>query len=132
MHYKLIGFSQHDSVRSFMFEEVQGNGASSAAFTVVADLAAARKFRITLQELPALCSRLLASRADDQPAGIIILTDEDLKVHAAANVASAREEETKRLLRSRRAALAAAARTENQNTSGETRGPDLAVSKVIS
>lgn len=112
MHYKLLGFSQNDSVRSYQFERILGNGATSAAFTVFADVALARKFRITLQELPSLCARLLESRAEDHPAGDLVLTDADLEVHAAANLSAAQEDQARRALRSRRGALAAAARTD--------------------
>jgi hypothetical protein len=124
MHYKLIGFSQNDSVRRYQFERILGNGATSAAFGVFADVAVARKLRITLQELPSLCARLLESRAEDQPAGDVFLTDADLQVHAAANLSVAKQEQAKRALRSRRGALAAAARTD-KNTA-QPSSPEVA------
>ena len=110
MHYKLLGFSQRDSARYFAFERTQ-QGSASAAFTVVADLALARKFRIPLQDLPSLCSRLLEAGPADAPEASLVLTDADLQVHAAANLAAASVDQAKRELRSRRGALAAAART---------------------
>jgi hypothetical protein len=132
LHYKLLGFSQNDSVRRFKFERILGDGTSSGAFTVVADLALARNFRIMLQELPSLCSRILKSRSDDQPAGTIVLTDADLEVLAAANVATAHEEEAKRLLRSRRSAFAAAARTiKNNGLTDSAVAGNVAVPEVI-
>jgi hypothetical protein len=112
MHYKLVGFSQDDSVRRYAFERILRDGTSAAAFTVVANVALARKLRITLQELPSLCSRLLESGGDDQPAGTVFLTDADLEVHAAANRSVAQQDEAKRALRSRRNSLAAAAKNE--------------------
>ena len=132
MHYKLLGFSQHDSVRRFAFERVLGNGASSAAFTVVADLALARKFLITVQELPSLCSRLLESQSEDAPGGTVVLTNADLEVHAAANLAVSRQEEAKRLLRSRRGALAAAGRKDQNAPPHDDIAAAVAVPEVIS
>jgi hypothetical protein len=87
----------------------------SAAFTVVVDLALARRFRITLQELPSLCSRLLESGGDDQPAGTLFLTDAHLTVQAQVNTLAASEDQAKRALRSRRSALTLAARTANHS-----------------
>lgn len=113
MHYKLLGFSQTDSVRRFVFQRVLGNGTASAEYTLIANVALARKFRVTLQELPSLCARLLEARPEDSPSGTIWLTDTDLSVHAAANLAAARQGAAKRALQSRRAAIAAAARSQN-------------------
>lgn len=132
MHYKLLGFSQSGSVRRFRFDRIVGDGTPSAAFTVLADITLVRKFQITLQELPSLCARILESRSDDQPAGTIVLTDADLQVQAAANLATAREDEAKRLLRSRRGALAAAARTEKNDELAHSALAGDAVPEVIS
>ena len=111
MHYTLLGFWQSDSVRNFAFQKVLGNGSASEKYTVTADVALARKFRITLQELPSLCARLLEARPEDAPSGTIMLTDVDLSVLAATNLATAQQEEAKRVLKSRRGAIAVAART---------------------
>lgn len=94
MHYKLLSFSQHDSVRHFVFQRVLGYGTTAAEYTVIADVALARTFGITLQELPSLCSRLLEARPDDSPAETILLTDADLKMHAA-NLSAAQQAEAK-------------------------------------
>jgi hypothetical protein len=112
LHYTLLGFWQSDSVRNFAFQKVLGNGTASEKYTVIADVALARKFRITLQELPSLCARLLEARPEDSPSGMILITDADLCVHAAANLAIAQEDAAKRGLRSRRGAIAVAARTQ--------------------
>ena len=111
MHYKLLGFSESDSVRHFAFQRVLCNGTASEKYTVTADVALARKFRITLQELPSLCARLLEARPEDSPSGTILLTDADLCVHAAANLVTAQQDAAKRVLKSRRGVIAAAART---------------------
>lgn len=111
MHYKLLGFSQKGSVRHFAFERV-GMGIVSAVFTVAADIVTARRFKLALQDLPSLCSRLLETGGDDQPSGSLVLTEADMSVKAASNRVVAQEDEAKRALRSRRGALAAAARTD--------------------
>lgn len=116
MHYKLVGFQQSDSIRRFLFERT-GDRTATGTFTVVADLALARKFDIALQELPSLCSRLLESGADDRPAGTMFLGDAELTVHAATKLAAAKEDQAKRALRSHRSALASAIRTEKNRLS---------------
>jgi hypothetical protein len=115
MHYKLLGFSDTDSVRRFVFERT-GHGTVTAVFAVMADLALARKFHIALQELPSLCSRLLESAPDDQPTGTVFLTEAVLALQAAANRAAAEEVQAKRALRSRRGALKEAAGTDNNDS----------------
>ena len=115
MHYKMLGFSQNDSVRRFAFQRT-GHGIAAAAFVVVADLAVARKFHITVQELPSICSRLLESISEDQPGATIVLTDAEFTVHAAANTAAAQVDQAKRALRSQRGAMAAAARTAHNDS----------------
>ena len=113
MHFKLLGFSQSDSVRRFVFHRVLGNGTPSTEYIVVADVALARKFHIRLQELPSLCSRLLEAGPEGSPSATILLTDEELSIHAASNLAAAQQDAAKRALQSRRGAFAAAAKTQN-------------------
>lgn len=116
MHYRLLGFSQNESVRRFVFQRVLGIGTLSAEYTVIADIALARTFRVTLQELPSVCSRLLEARPEDSPSGSIFLTDADLRVYAAATLSAAQQENARRALRSR-GAIATAERTEDNVTS---------------
>jgi len=108
MHYKLLRFSQNDSTRRFVFQRVLGNRTASEQYTVIADVALARTFHISLQELPSLCSRLLEAGPEDSGSGTILLTDADLRAQAAANLSAAQEAEAKRVLRSQRGAIAAA------------------------
>jgi hypothetical protein len=109
VHYKLLGFSQNGSVRQFSFERV-GTDTTPATFAVRADIMLARNFKLALQELPSLCSRLLENCGEAGPAGTMCLTEAEMSVHAAANAALADEEAAKRAIRSRRGALAMAAR----------------------
>lgn len=115
MHYKLLGFSQSDTLRRLVFKRILGDGTAATEFTVVTDVRLARKFGIASQELPSLCSRLIESRADDGPSAIVFLTEADLEVHAAANESAAQQDRAKRALRSRRGAPAAATRTAKQH-----------------
>jgi hypothetical protein len=115
MHYKLLGFSQHNSVRHFVFQRVVGYGTTAAEYTVIADVALARTLGITLQELPSLCSRLLEARPEDSPSETILLTDANLRVHAA-NLSAAQKDEVKGAHRSRRVAVTAETRAEDNFT----------------
>lgn len=110
MHYKLLGFSQSGSVRRFSFQRV-GIGLTPTAFIVLADLILARKFNLTLQELPSFCSRILEAGDEDRPAEIVVFTEAQMHFYAAEKTADAEKDADKRAGRSRRAALAAAART---------------------
>lgn len=116
MHYKLLGFSHTDSVRHFVFQRVFGYGMASAEYTMIADVALARTFGITMQELPSLCSRLLEARPEDLPSATILLTDTDLRIHAAANLSAAQQDKAKRGRRSRQGAIAVEGGTEDNVT----------------
>lgn len=108
MHYKLLGFTHNGSARHFVFQRVAGLGTVSVTFTVVADLTLARQFKMALQDLPSICSRLLETGADDQPGGTRFLTEADMRLYAEARLAAAQKDEAGRTLRSRRGTLAAA------------------------
>jgi hypothetical protein len=110
MHYKLLGFSQSGSVRRFSFQRV-GINATPTPFTVLADIMLARKFKLALQELPSLCSRLLERGGEDQPAGTLSLTEADMSMCAHENEAAALKEAEKRAFRAYHGALARAAST---------------------
>ena len=111
MLYKLLGFSQKGTVRRYAFQRV-GIDARPEVFAVDADMALARKYNVGLQELPGLCSRLLIATGEDGPSGPLSLTEAHLGVCAAANAAIAAEVAANKELRSRRGALANAAKKE--------------------
>jgi hypothetical protein len=113
MHYKLLGFSHLGSVRQFFFERV-ANSVAPVRFTVLADLGMARKFKLSLQQLPSICARLLEATREDQPAGTLLLTEADMSTSAAENAAAAAENAARRAMRSQRGALAAASRTHKR------------------
>lgn len=88
MHYKLLGFSHTGTVRQFLFERV-AIGVAPVRFTVLADVMIARKFNLSLQQLPSMCARFLEAAAEDQPAATLLLTEADMSISAAENVPAA-------------------------------------------
>lgn len=84
MHYKLLGFSDKDSVRTFSFHRIGAPGTDPVAFSVVADIRLARGYDVPLQQLPSLCSRLLEGTSENGPAGVLTLGAADLSLCAAA------------------------------------------------
>jgi hypothetical protein len=83
MHYKLLGFSQLGTVRTFWFHRIGAMGTVPVPFRVLADTSVARKYNVALQEMPSLCSRMLNATAADTPAGTRILAEQDISMYAA-------------------------------------------------
>jgi hypothetical protein len=83
------------------------NRAIGTVCTVHADLALARKFRLAVQDLPLLCTRLLQTEADAQPIKSLSLSEAQMQIHCAENDALKKIDAEKSALRSRRSALAA-------------------------
>jgi hypothetical protein len=83
MHYKLLGFSQMSTVRTFWFHRIGPLGTAPVAFSVVTDTCVARKCNLPLQELPSLCSRMLNATSGDEPAGALTLGERDIAAYAA-------------------------------------------------
>ena len=108
MHYKLMGFRQDGGIRRFRFHRVE-IGVPPIPFTVLADTSLARTFKLSLQELPSLCSRLL-SAVDRSATGTLVLSEADMSLGAAENAAAAAQIDAARALRSRRSSLASMAR----------------------
>lgn len=119
MHYKLLGFSQSGSVRRFAFERI-GIGEPTVHLTVLADTVLVRKYNLSLQELPSLCSRLLEKAGNDQPAATLSLSEAHLSTYAAESAAAKAEEAAKRALRSQHAANAMASRTGKSSAHAST------------
>jgi len=101
VHYKLLGFSQRGTLRVFSFERIQ-NSIPPVSFSVSADLSIARRYHLTLQELPGLCSRLLESGAEDQASAALSLSEEEMQKHALGTAKAAADIAAARALRSRR------------------------------
>ena len=100
MHYKLLGFSQNGSLRTFWFHRMGPLGAIPIPFTVLADTSVARQYNVPLQELPSLCSRLLNATSDDRPSGALTVGDADLSIYAAEMEAARADTEAARKRRS--------------------------------
>lgn len=103
MYFKLLGFSNTGSVRHFLFErEVNGE---KTPFTVLADLAIARKFHLTIQDLPLLCSRLLQTDCEGKPGGSVGVTEAHMDAYSTEKQATDRKNTEKSAVRSRRGAM---------------------------
>jgi hypothetical protein len=87
MSFALLGFSQLNNVRHFVFERV-GADRTRISYTVDADLRALRDFRITMQELPLMCRRLLDALPEGDGERALTLTETDMRQHAAAGKAA--------------------------------------------
>lgn len=81
MQYVLAGFTQDTGFRVFSFERVADDWARTP-YSVKADLALARKYRIPMQELPLLCRGVLERHSEDDDARAFTLTEEDMTVQA--------------------------------------------------
>ena len=107
--FKLLGFSQQGNVRQFLFQ--RDNSGDRSVCTVNADLVLARKFKLAVQDLPLLCTRLLQTEADAQPVKSLALSETQMRVHLAEKEELQKLDAEKSALRSRRSALAAEARS---------------------
>jgi hypothetical protein len=78
----LVGFSDHDGTRRFLFERTgPGTGPVREKFTVDADMVMARRYRISVQDLPLLCRRLLDD-ADGTVSRTLIFGEAQMCTHA--------------------------------------------------
>ena len=69
-----LGFRRTILSGVLCFKECSDTGTASTEYTMIADVALARTFGITLQELPS-CSRLLEARPEDLPSATILNTE---------------------------------------------------------
>ena len=120
MHYTLLGFTQHGSMRRFTFLRVIG-ATERVRFDVSADLALARKWNIAVQELPALCTTLLHAEAGERACDGLSLSEADLRAASEKNQALEAERVALQTARSQRAALASRAASAKRNTSSVPR-----------
>jgi hypothetical protein len=112
--FKLLGFSQHGDVRQFLFQ--RDDAGDRTVCTVNADLALARKFKLAVQDLPLLCTRLLQTEADAHPVKSLALSEAQMRIHSLENQELQKLDAEKSALRSRRSALAAEARSGAADT----------------
>lgn len=93
IQFTLKGFSEVAGYRVFAFDGVAADR-TRTAFTVKADLAMTRRYRIRLQELPLLCRAVLERGCEDLDQRSFVYSEQDMSVYA--DRAAAREEASKR------------------------------------
>lgn len=81
MQFSLAGFTQVDGSRVFAFEGLAGDR-TRHSFTVKANLALARQYRIPLQDLPLLCRALLDACEPGGPTQAFTYTEAQMQLHA--------------------------------------------------
>jgi hypothetical protein len=89
MQFVLTGFTQDLGSRVFAFEGVAPDKIRTA-FTVRADLAAARRYGIQMQDLPLLCRALLERSEDGNQTKALIFCEEQMR-RWSSDRATARE-----------------------------------------
>jgi hypothetical protein len=80
MHFALVGHSEADGFRHYVFERVSQKG-ERTAFTVSANLLLIRRFGIRIQELPLMCRALLESAPETIDSCGFSLSEERLVEH---------------------------------------------------
>jgi hypothetical protein len=81
---RLLGFEQRGTVRVYRFEHVSvGQGRRSYAVSV--DLAILKKYRVSIQDGPAICLRLLSAEPDANGAERVV-TEPEIQQFAASKV----------------------------------------------
>jgi hypothetical protein len=89
MKFTMVGFRDLESVRTFTFEFMRTDRTRGNVI-VDANLSAARRHRIMLQELPLLCRRLLDKLdTDEVPPTHVSFSESNMVEHAAAISAQA-------------------------------------------
>jgi hypothetical protein len=96
MIFAFTGFSQQGSDRVFSFEllpRIAGN----VAYQVTADVTLARKYHITLQELPILCRTILEGKIPTDGSHLVTYSAEDMLAHATARDAAEKNRKPRRV-----------------------------------
>lgn len=87
MQLRYMGFAQASNTREYKYDALV-QGEVTQHFVVSADLALFQKYRVGIQEGPALCMRKLSADLAGTPLTRHELTDEDLLAFAAARAAA--------------------------------------------
>jgi hypothetical protein len=95
MQFSLAGFTQVDGSRVFAFEGLAGDR-TRHSFTVKANLALARQYRIPLQDLPLLCRALLDGCEPGGPIQAFTYSEAQMRQHAD-NAASLKQAARRRV-----------------------------------
>jgi hypothetical protein len=86
MQFLLTGFHEKSGFRVFEFEGVSANR-ERTAFTVQADLTLARRYGITLQELPLLCRSVLDRLEEGYAGSVFTFSEDEMRSRALAQAA---------------------------------------------
>lgn len=95
IQFVLTGFSDFTGSRVFAFEGVAADR-SRSPYTVTADLAMARRYGITLQELPLLCRVILDQRHEDGRAVAFTYGEAEMCLYAKDRAAAKQRKPAKR------------------------------------
>ena len=95
MVFRFLGFSTIGTIRRFSFERIPTSG-PSVLLNVDADVLLARKYKVSLQELPAICSSLLGAMDENLLSGTVSLTEAEMSAFSSKKSAAASEVAAKR------------------------------------
>jgi len=91
---RYAGFDQTNNIRTYKFQAWQAGEENQEAIVTV-DLALFRKHRITLQEGPALCLRIVQNELQQPGSAEVVwnraLTDKEMLAHLASRATSTRK-----------------------------------------
>lgn len=90
MEIQFTGFTHNGELREFAFERI-ADDRSKTRIKVIADLALSRKYRITVQELPLLCRRLLEGVPNGAGTHTLTFTERDMQTVMTQRQASQRK-----------------------------------------
>src|ERR1700730_2788264 len=83
VEFTLRRFSQEsDNIRRYVFQGASSGGIR-AEFSVGVDLTLLQRYRIPIQEVPLLCSLLLASSLEKDPRAELTLSEDNMRIRAA-------------------------------------------------
>ena len=94
MQFSLTGFSQSANVRLYAFQGVTNEG-MHREFTVGVDLNLARRYAISLQELPLLCRKLLEGQPAAGEVDSLTFSEQEMLGIAERRAEAQREAEQK-------------------------------------
>ncbi|MBI2686605.1 MAG: hypothetical protein HYX27_09840 [Acidobacteria bacterium] len=106
MQFTLTGFTSESGFRVFGFRYVRSDR-STVECKVKADLAVARRYGISVQELPLLCRGIL-ERSGQEPEAVVEFTEGDARQVASRREADRQAESSRRAFRKQRTTPAGA------------------------
>jgi hypothetical protein len=83
MKFVLAGFRQNESIRYYSFQGIGDDRRTRTEFSVGVDLTLLHKHGIPLQEVPLMCSFLLASKVGEEQLPTLMFSEADMLIHTA-------------------------------------------------